>query len=190
MEVLKKIKKVNQDSKRVKLDINTKTKVMLLIFIVGCFVGYVYEEIFCLVVDNELVNRGFLYGPYLPVYGFGAIFLTLLLKPFKKNPILIFILSMLVTGVVEYITGYAMWEIWHQRWWDYTGLFLNLDGYICLRSLLTFAIAALFLIYIIEPYIVKNIKKTSRRNINIFLILYYLILIIDLILTLLIRHKI
>ena len=148
MEVLKKIMKINNHSKKVKLDLKTKLKVMLLIFIVGCFVGYIYEEIFCLIIDRELVNRGFLYGPYLPVYGFGALFL-MLLKPFKKSPILIFVLSMLVTGVVEYITGYVMWEIWHQRWWDYTGLFLNIDGYVCLRSLLTFAIAALLLIYII-----------------------------------------
>ena len=145
---------------------------------------------FTLIIDKELVNRGFLYGPYLPVYGFGAIFLSLLLKPFKKSPLVVFILSMVVTGVVEYVTGYAMWEIWHRRWWDYTGLFLNIDGYICLRSLLTFAIGALLLIYIIEPYIVKYIKKWNKTKVNLFIILFYIVFIFDMILTFLIRNKI
>lgn len=190
MEVVKSIKKINNDSKRVKLNVMQKLKTLLLIFLVGCFVGYIYEEIFTLVIDKELVNRGFLYGPYLPVYGFGAIFLTLLLKPFKKSPILIFILSMAVTGVVEYLTGYAMLEIWHRRWWDYTGLFLNINGFICLRSLLTFAIGALLLIYIIEPYIVKYIKKWNKTKVNLFIILFYIIFVFDFILTILFRNKI
>jgi len=190
MEVLKTIKKINNDSKRVKLDLIAKIKVLVLIFIVGCFVGYIYEELFHLIIEHELVNRGFLYGPYLPVYGFGSIFLTILLKHFKKSPVLVFLFSMLITGVVEYVTGYAMWEIWHRRWWDYTGLFLNIDGYVCLRSLITFAIGALLLIYIIEPLIVKNIKKVSKRKLNISMTVFTIIFIIDIILTFLIRNKI
>ncbi|MBE6153170.1 MAG: hypothetical protein E7166_02970 [Firmicutes bacterium] len=190
MEVLKKIKQINNDSKKVKLNLTQKLKVLFLIFVVGCIVGYVYEEIFHLVIENEIVNRGFLYGPYLPVYGVGAIFLTLLLRPLKKHPLIIFGLSMIITGIVEYITGYAMWEIWHRRWWDYTGLFLNVDGYICLRSLLTFAIATIFLLYVIEPYIVKYIKKISYKKTNIFIIMFSIIFIIDLFLTFLIRNKI
>ncbi len=190
MEVLKSIKKINNDSKRVKLNLIQKLKIVLLIFIVGCFAGYIYEEIFHLVIEHELVNRGFLYGPYLPVYGFGAIFLTLLLKCFKKSPVLVFLASMLITGIVEYVTGYAMWEIWQRRWWDYTGLFLNIDGYVCLRSLLTFAVGALLLIYIIEPYIVKYIKKWNKTKVNLFIILFYIIISIDIILTFLIRNRI
>ena len=125
------------------------------IFFVASIIGWIYEMIFYKVTENILENRGFLYGPYVPVYGFGAILIVLLLKRFKKNPLILFVGMALVTGVLELIVGEFMVAVWHKRWWDYTGLFLNIDGQVCLRSVLSFAIGGLGLIYLIEPYINK-----------------------------------
>ena len=141
-------RKVSMNKKR-EIDKTTIICTYIIIFLIGAIVGFIYEELYCLIIDKELVKRGFLYGPYLPVYGFGAIIMTYLLKRFKKNPLVVFLLAMLITGIVEYITGYLMFTIYHRSWWDYTGLLLNINGYVCLRSVLTFGIGGLLLIYII-----------------------------------------
>lgn len=116
--MLKTLDKLNKE----KYDFDTKTKlcIYLITFIVGSIVGYIYEIIYYLIIDKELVNRGFLYGPYLPVYGFGAVFMLWLIKRFKKDPLIVFLLGVLITGIVEYITGYLMFHIYHRTWWDYT----------------------------------------------------------------------
>lgn len=162
--------------------------IYLLIFIIGCIIGYVYEELFVYFTEDEIVNRGFLYGPYLPVYGFGACLITLLLKRYKKYPVFFFFSCVILTGVVEYITGAALMDIYHKRWWDYTGLFLNLQGYVCLRSVLTFAIGGLLLVYIVEPYIRSIVNKKYKKGITIYAGIFILIMILDFIITISIRH--
>lgn len=161
---------------------------LFLIFFLGCVVGYVYEEIFYFFADGYLYNRGFLYGPYLPVYGVGAILIYLLLNRFKKQPLLVFLLSFVITGVVEYLTGFWMLEVYHKRWWDYTGLFLNIDGFVCFRSVFTFAIAALALIYVFVPLIDKLINKMGKKASFVLSLTIGIIMIIDLVLTLLFRY--
>ena len=161
---------------------------LFLIFFLGCVVGYVYEEIFYFFADGYLYNRGFLYGPYLPVYGVGALLIYLLLNRFKKQPLLVFLLSFVITGVVEYLTGFWMLEVYDRRWWDYTGLFLNIDGFVCFRSVFTFAIAALALIYVFVPLIDKLINKMGKKASFVLSLTIGIIMIIDLILTLLFRY--
>ncbi len=112
-------------------------------------------------------KRGFLYGPYLPVYGFGALLIQLFLKRFKGKPGVVFVFSAVITGVLEYITGTLMWMIWRRRWWDYTGLFWNIDGYVCLRSVLTFAVEGLLLLYILEPVLRKGYDRLERKAVSI-----------------------
>ena len=161
---------------------------LFLIFFIGCLIGWLYEEIFYFVDEGIIVNRGYLYGPYLPVYGVGALLIYLLLNRFKKQPILVFLLSFIITGIVEYLTGLWLWEVYHRRWWDYTGLFLNIDGYVCFRSLFTFAIASLALIYLVVPLIDKLIKKMGNNGSFALSLTIGTIMIIDLALTLLFRY--
>lgn len=158
-----------------------------LIFFVGCFLGWIYEECFSLIIDHELVNRGFFYGPYLPVYGFGSIFLLLLLKKLKKYPIIIFFLSIVITGIIEYITGDILFRIYNRTWWDYTGLFMNLNGYVCLRSVLNFAVLSLMFMYIVEPIIKKFITKKERLS-TIITLSISIIFCIDMIITFITRY--
>ncbi len=159
-------------------------------FFVASIIGWVYEMIFYKVTENILDNRGFLYGPYVPVYGFGAVLILVLLKRFKKHPIPLFVGMMLVTGILELVVGEFMVAVWHKRWWDYTGLFLNIDGQVCLRSVLSFAMGGLGLIYLIEPYISKTNKKITEKNKKIIYISIISVMLIDLILCLIFRHPI
>lgn len=184
--MLEKLESLNQ--KKYDFDLKTKFCISLIIFLIGSVIGYIYEVIYCLLIDNELVNRGFLYGPYLPVYGFGAVFMVWLLKRFKKNPLVVFLLAMLVTGIVEYITGYLMFHIYHRTWLDYTGLFLNINGYVCLRSVLTFAIGGLILIYIIEPLVCKYIQNTNSNKYLFVSSFGIFIIVLDFVITLIYRN--
>lgn len=159
----------------------------ILIFLACSLIGWVYEEIFYYVTENTISNRGFFYGPYLPVYGWGSVLLMLILRKLKKPPILIFILSMLITGIVEYITGYIMYAIYERVWWDYTGLFLNIGGYVCFRSVFTFAIGTIGLIYFIEPYLNKFIKKHFKSS-SLISWLFLIIFIGDSIITFIFRY--
>lgn len=169
---------------------NRAVQLYFFIFLAGCMVGWIYEEIFYYFEDGFFSKRGFLYGPYLPVYGFGALLMVLLLKRFRKNPVIFFLLSVLVTGVLEYVTGLAMWQIWHQRWWDYTGLFLNIEGFVCLRSVISFGLGGLLLIYLIEPALSRLVSKWPRRLINSFCTGVLTIMIIDTVCSFIFRNPV
>lgn len=183
---MKFLKKLNETDTT--LNKSEKIKYYIFIFIVGGIVGYIYEEIFFLIEDHILVNRGFLYGPFLPVYAWGALLMALLLKKFKKNPILVFLLAMLVTGILEYFTGFFMLEIWHKRWWDYTGLFLNIGGHVCLRSIISFGIGGLLLMYIVDPLLTKGIKKYNSNALNILIIIFGVLYVLDSALSFILRN--
>lgn len=146
---------------------STESAFFFFLFLGGCLIGWIYEEIFYFVTEGILENRGFLYGPYLPVYGFGALLIYFCGKRFRKNPVLVFLLSALLTGVLEYFTGALMWAVWLRRWWDYTGLFWNIDGYVCLRSVLSFAVGGLLLLYGLEPALKKGYSRLNRKTVSI-----------------------
>ena len=169
-------------------DTYKKFKYYLMIFFVGCFVGWIYEVVFYFITDHALSNPGFLYGPYLPVYGWGALAMVVFLKRYKKHPVLLFLLMVFLTGVLEYLTGALMMALWHERWWDYTGLFLNINGYVCLRSVLSFGIGGLFLMYLIEPNVLKLSNTSKYKWIDALCFLLLTVFIIDNIIAFLVRH--
>jgi len=165
-------------------------------FILYCFVGWLYEvalELF--VYNNGFINRGFLYGPYLPVYGFGAIVLILLLKNFsyqkryiKKiniSPIITFILIFIVTTLIEYFTGYMLDLILNIRLWDYSNQFLNINGFVCFSASIRFAIGGTIFLYLVQPNFVKLINKISRKTQNLLVFILMSIILTDLVVTLL-----
>lgn len=121
-----------------------------LVFLIGCLAGWIYEEIFYYFTEGLLRNRGILYGPWLPIYGIGGIVIYAM-KPLKKYPALLFLLCVGVTGVVEYIIGYVGIRYFGLRLWDYRGLFMNFQGIICFRSVVSFGILGMVFHYLVEP---------------------------------------
>ena len=136
----------------------------IIVFILSSITGWVYEFFFYLITEHRAGNSGFFFGPYLPVYGFGALFILLLTRPFRRHPAAVFFGSIPITGILEYFTGLVMFRVWHDRWWDYRGLFLNIDGYVCLRSVLTFAVGAIALTYLIEPFLRRRLGGAGRAT--------------------------
>lgn len=152
-------------------------KVLFLLFIIYSVTGWIIEVIATYPDTKCFVNRGFLIGPYCPIYGNCAIAMILLLHNIK-DPILLFILSIIICSVGEYVTSYLMEKIFHARWWDYTKNKFNLNGRICLVNSLAFGVLGFLLIKFVNPFVVGLITKLSPTIMNI---LFYTIIILFLI---------
>lgn len=119
--------------------------------------GWIYESFICSVEARRFVNRGFLNGPYCPIYGFGAVFDLILLGKIE-NPILLFLLGAIVTCTLEYFTSYAMEKIFHARWWDYSKRKFNINGRVCLLGAIVFGTFSVVLIRWIHPLVSGYVK--------------------------------
>lgn len=122
-------------------------------FLFYSFIGYLCEIIYCSIPAKRFVNRGFLHGPYLPVYGFGGLAVIVILSPLKSFPVLVFILGMLITSLVEYIAGFLLETIFHTRLWNYSHYRFHIRGRVCLVNTLLFGLLAVGSIYLIHPFI-------------------------------------
>lgn len=162
---------------------------VMLLFLIGGFVGFIVEELYFLLDDGILVKRGFLYGPFIPIYSWGILIIVFFLVRYKKKPVIIFTLSMILSGILEGLTGYFMFLIWHKRWWDYTGLFLDIGGYVCLKSLLQFGFGGLIVIYFLEPLVKKIMNTFNKRILYILSYSAIFIYVVDSVLSFLIKHK-
>lgn len=127
-------------------------------FVFYSFVGWMYESVLCSAEAKHLINRGFLNGPVCPIYGTGAILVILLLGR-VENAGLLFVLSVFVTGALEYVTSYAMEKIFRAKWWDYSERRFNIGGRICLIGMLVFGVMSVILIKFVQPMVVYATAK-------------------------------
>ena len=153
-------------------DFNNKTtiNVLILIMILSGFFGFVYEMFFYKIDLGYFVKRGSTFGPWIPIYAFGGLLITIVTYQFRKKPFSVFLINCLVTGILEYSTGFVLYEIFGIRLWDYNTEIWNwgnINGYICARSILFFGISSLMLIYLFIPLIKRIVKKFSERSITI-----------------------
>ena len=118
----------------------------ILFFFIYSFIGWVWESCYVSVRKRRWVNRGFLHGPMLPIYGSGALVILISTIGVRENPWLIFLFGMLAATVLEYITGAVMEKMFHVRYWDYSRQKLNLNGYICVSSSLCWGVFSVFLV--------------------------------------------
>lgn len=144
----------------------------LLIFFVYSIAGWVMESIRVSIRTKKWVNRGFLIGPYLPIYGVGVDLVTLFLEKYVNDVVTMFFMSMIVCGTLEYCTSYVMEKVFHARWWDYSKRFLNLNGRICIETLVPFGLGGVVFVKYANPYILMllNYKATIYVLIGLSLI--------------------
>ena len=145
------------------------TNLFMLIMISSGIFGFIYETIFYRIDLGYFVKRGSTYGPWIPIYVFGGLFITLLTYKYKEKPLMVFIIGMLVSGLLEYGTGYYLDKYMGIRLWNYYEEicnFGNINWYICLRSVLFFGFSSLLLIYLIIPFLLKYIKSVRRSYIS------------------------
>ena len=123
----------------------------LLVFYLYCMLGWCFESTVVSVGQRRLVNRGFLRGPMLPIYGFGAVILLHVSLPLKQHPVWLYLASMIAATVFEYIVGVVMEKIFKVKYWDYSKQPFNLNGYICLTSSLAWGAFSILLVRFLHP---------------------------------------
>lgn len=152
-------------------------------FVAYCFIGWVMESIFHTVWERKLVNRGFLNGPYVPIYGFGALLVLNVLEPFQAHWYIVFPVSIILATTLEYVTGWAMEKLFHNRWWDYSMFPFNLHGRICLVFSLGWGVLCLILVYIVSPFVNHMILLPPRPVSVTIAIVLFLTMLTDLVFT-------
>ena len=156
----------------------------ILIMIISGIIGFIYEEIFYFFDLGYLTKRGSTFGPWIPIYTFGGLLIASLTYKYKNSKLKVFILSLLITGILEYSTGFILDKVFSTRLWDYNKEILNfgnINGYICLRSVLLFGFAGLFLVYVLIPILIKLIKRVKSKILNPICIVLISLFFIDII---------
>ena len=125
----------------------------VLLFFLYSFCGWCWEVFLYLVKERRFVNRGFLFGPILPIYGFGAVGILLTCVPVEGNMALVALVGTIAASLLEYVTGFLMEAIFHVRYWDYSERPLNLNGYICALSAATWAVFSVFIVSVVNPFV-------------------------------------
>ena len=151
-----------------------------LLFIIYSFAGWVMETLWVSWCNKRLVDRGFLIGPYCPIYGFGALLIVLFLGKLSFSPVLVFLMTVFVCGALEYFASWIMEKIFKARWWDYSNVKFNLNGRICLKNLIAFGVMGLAVIYIINPNLEIWIDYfINKENLRVFAFVLWTVFIMD-----------
>lgn len=159
-----------------------KITVYLIIFFFYSAIGWLIESTYCSIGEKRLINRGFLTGPMCPIYGTGALVMTICLyNPFRDRPLLVFLLGMIICDAVEYITSVLMETLFHARWWDYTYEFANLKGRICLKHTLYWGIASIAFVYLVHPMVESVLMNINPVYLRYILIAILAVFVVDVI---------
>ena len=156
--------------------------VICLIIVISGMFGYYYEYIFYYFNDGYFSHQGGNFLPWINMYAYGALMIIFLTRKFKKRPLLAFLISIISTGVLEYLTGFVLYELFDIRYWDYNIEILNfgnIGGYVCLRSVLFFGFSGLLLIYGIVPLCIYFSKKMNKEMFLTFSILLCFFFLMD-----------
>lgn len=151
----------------------------ILFFYIYCFLGWVWESCYVSIKQKKWVNRGFMHGPMLPIYGSGAIMVLLSTLPVKDNLLLVFICGMIGATLLEYITGVVMEAIFHVRYWDYSNEPFNLNGHICLVSSLAWGGFSILMIRVLHQPIEHVVLMINRTWAEIIAFVITLCVMVD-----------
>ena len=150
-----------------------------LYFIIYAFIGWIIEVLFCFTQSKKLVNRGFLIGPICPIYGCGVLLIVLLIGRNTTDILSVFLKSILICSILEYFTSYIMEKLFNARWWDYSRYKYNINGRICLETMIPFGILGSLVILYLHPFVERIVSHFSDSFILIIGIILLVLFIID-----------
>lgn len=156
---------------------------ILFYFAIYSFLGWCVESVYKTVLERRFINSGFLYGPFCPIYGFGAVIMILLLSKLPNNVFLIFLISMILLTVWEYVVGVLLEKIFKTKYWDYTDLKFNINGRICLKNSIYWGILGVAFAFVIHPVICGFVNRIPLVTLYYINIVIYIILLTDVIIT-------
>ena len=152
---------------------------LFIIFMFYSICGWIIEVVNVSVLEKKVVDRGFLIGPYCPIYGFGGLYIYIFLNKYYSDPIALFFLTIVECAILEYLTSFVMEKIFKTRWWDYTDKKFNINGRICLETLVLFGLGGIVSTYLVNPYLVKFVNFINPSVLNVMAIVLAIILLVD-----------
>ena len=162
---------------------------LMLIYVIAGIIGFIYETVCVYINDGEFYKRGTTFGPWIPIYGFGALMIYALTVKVRKKPLLVFLIAAISCGLFELVSGYVIDKYFHMRLWDYTGTVLswgNLNGYICVRSVVTWGIFGMILMHVLLP-LEEKFQKSFPKAFNIVTFALFGLFALDIVLSLTIK---
>lgn len=148
-------------------------------FIICSFLGWTMEVLCTLFTKHRFINRGFLIGPICPIYGWGCLAIIILLSRYQNNFLVLFVMTIFLCSILEYLTSYFMEKIFKTRWWDYSTKKFNLNGRICLETMVPFGILGCIVVYLLNPIITKFLSLFTPFILNIVALIIFLVFIVD-----------
>ena len=156
---------------------------IFLLFILYSVLGFIIEVVLNLITKKRFINRGFLIGPYCPIYGVGSLLIIFLLDKYRNDILVLFILITLICSILEYVTSYLMEKIFHIRWWDYSNHKYNINGRICLSTMIPFGLGGVLLITYLNPFILSLIDKVPNNLVISCVVILLIVFITDILLS-------
>ena len=156
-----------------------KLSLLFLLFITYSFIGWCMEVGCKLVELKKFINRGFLIGPYCPIYGWGCILIILLLNKYTDDPLVLFVMAIVICSILEYFTSYFMEKLFKARWWDYSRRKFNINGRICLETMIPFGLLGCLIMYFVNPFFVSAYSKIPSNILIIISSVLFTIFLTD-----------
>ncbi len=153
------------------------------IFLIYAFLGWALEVAFAAGKLREFVNRGFLNGPVCPIYGCGVLLLVIVLTPLRQSYILLFLGAFILASAIEFITGFLLEELFHNKWWDYSDRKFNICGYVCPLFSVLWGLGCIVVLKVIHPAIYRLIRFVPELPGVIVLIILSIVFMADLVIT-------
>ena len=156
----------------------------ILLFFCYSFIGYILEVIEVYRVSHSIVfSRGFLIGPYLPIFGFGAILMIYILEPYKNDYVVLFVLGLVICCLLEYFTSLIMEKIFKLRWWDYSDMRFNINGRVCLETGVKFGLGGIIIVKFFNPILISILSLIPYKIVIILGVIISIIMITDFIIS-------
>lgn len=153
--------------------------IYILFFFVYSFLGWCLEVICKLITEKRFINRGILIGPICPIYGYGVLIMALFFRKYLNDPITLFILIIVSCSILEYFTSYFLEKVYHTRWWDYSTKKFNINGRICLETMIPFGILGLLIMNYMNPIVFNLLNILPKYLIYILSTIFLITYIID-----------
>ena len=150
-------------------------------FLIYSFLGWVIESIFRSIIEKKIINTGFLKGPICPIYGIGALIMSFVLDGLSNNLIYLFIASMIILTIWEYIVGVFLEKTFHTKYWDYSDHKINFQGRICLTNSIYWGILGVVFVKYIHPFMQEIIEKVNIDVLHFVVTITSIVFVVDVI---------
>ncbi len=161
-------------------------QIYFLLFVFYSILGWFMEVASTLIKSRKMINRGFLIGPYCPIYGWGALLITMLLQKYKNDVVALFTLGMMLCAILEYTTSYLLEKVFKARWWDYSDDRFNINGRVSFNTMIPFGLLSVVLVCFLTPWITSLYNLINNHHLTIINIIVFIIFITDVVITIIV----